>query len=144
VRSNVKKALAFTKRLTCVFQPHLSENEPKEEKALIQLLESPYQLEPPIKRFKRAEVQEAISNLTPKKSSGNDLITGKILKKVPIIGIKYLTELFNAGLLKGYFPMQWKVAQVILISKSGKSNALTSYRPISFLPIVSKLCENSS
>jgi hypothetical protein len=42
----------------------------------------------------------------PKKSSGYDLITGKILKELPIIGIKYLTQLFNAVLLKGYFPAQ--------------------------------------
>jgi hypothetical protein len=65
--------------------------------------------------MKRAEVQEVINSLNPKKSSGYDLITGTILKELPIIGIKYLTQLFNAVLLKGYFPAQWKVAQIILI-----------------------------
>jgi hypothetical protein len=143
--TNDKNAHAFAKRLTDVFQPHPSENEPEEEEALIQLLESPYQLEPPIKRFKRAEVPEVISNLNPKKSSGYDLIIGKILEELSMIGIKYLAELFNAVLLKGYVPAQWKVAQVILILKPGKSpNELTSYQPISLLPIVSKVCENSS
>jgi hypothetical protein len=40
-------------------------------------------------------------------------------------------------LLKGYFPAQWKVAQIILILKPGKPpNELTSYRPISLLPTV--------
>jgi hypothetical protein len=69
-----------------------SENEPEDEGALIQLMESPpHRIQPPIRRFKRAEVQEFISNLNPKKSSGYDLITGKILKELPIIGIKYLT-----------------------------------------------------
>jgi hypothetical protein len=53
---------------------------------------------------KGAEVQEAINSLNPKKSSGYDLITGKILKEFPIIRIKYLAQLFNAVLLKGYFP----------------------------------------
>jgi hypothetical protein len=66
-------------------------------------------------------------------------ITGKVLKELPIIGIKYLTQLFNAVLLKGYFPAQWKAAQIILILKPGKPpNELTSYRPISPLPIVPK------
>jgi hypothetical protein len=117
-------------------------NEPEEEEALIQLLEILYQLEPPINRLKRAEVQEVINSLNPKKSSGYNLITGKSLKELPIIGIKYITQLFNAVLLKGYFPAQWKVAQIILISKPGKpSNELTSYRPISLLPIVSKAFE---
>jgi hypothetical protein len=81
----------------------------------MQLLETPYQFEPPINHLKRAEVQEAINSLNPKKSSGYDLITGKILKELPIIGIKYLSQLFNAVLLKGYFPAQWKVAYIILI-----------------------------
>jgi hypothetical protein len=59
--------------------------------------------------LKRAEVQDVINSLNPKKSSGYDLITGKILKELPIIGIKYLTKLFNAILLTGCFPAQWKV-----------------------------------
>jgi hypothetical protein len=46
----------------------------------VQLLETPYQLEPPFNRLKRAEVQEVINSLNPKKSSSYDLITGKILK----------------------------------------------------------------
>jgi hypothetical protein len=46
----------------------------------MQLLEIPYQLESPINLLKRAEVQEVINSLNPKKSSGYDLITGKILK----------------------------------------------------------------
>jgi hypothetical protein len=75
-----------------VFQPHPSENEPEEEGALIQHLETRYQLEPPINRLKRAEVQEVINSLNPEKSSGYDLITGKILKELPVIGIKYLTQ----------------------------------------------------
>jgi hypothetical protein len=45
-------------------------------------------------------------------------------------------------LLKGYFPSQWKVAQIILILKPGKSpNELTPYRPISLLSIVSNVFE---
>jgi hypothetical protein len=47
--------------------------------------ESPYQLEQPINRLKRVEVQEVINSLNPKKSSGYDLITGKILKELDII-----------------------------------------------------------
>jgi hypothetical protein len=59
----------------------------------------------------------AINHLNPKKSPGYDLFTGNILKELPIIGIKYLTQLFNAILLINYFLTQWKVAQTILILK---------------------------
>jgi hypothetical protein len=94
------------------------------------------------KPSQKGEGQDVISRLNPKKSLGYDLITGKILKELPIIGIKYLTQLFNAILLTGYLPAQWKVAQMILILQPGKPpNELTSYWPISFLPIVSKVFE---
>jgi hypothetical protein len=48
--------------------------------------------------------------------------------ELPIIGIKYLTQLFIAVLLKGYFPEQWKVAQIIILKSGKPSNELTSYR----------------
>jgi hypothetical protein len=45
-------------------------------------------------------------------------------------------------LLKGYFPAQWKVAQIILIPKPGKiPHEPTPYLPISLLPIISKVLE---
>jgi hypothetical protein len=84
-RRNVEKADTLAKHLAEDFQPYPSKDEPKEEEALLQLVEVPYQLEPPIKGFETAEVQKVISILNPEKSSGYDLITGKILKELPII-----------------------------------------------------------
>jgi hypothetical protein len=81
VEATSNKHMLPLKSLTDVSQPHPSENEPEVEEALIQLVESSYQIEPPIKRLKTAEVQEVISNLNPKKSSGYNLITGRIIKK---------------------------------------------------------------
>jgi hypothetical protein len=82
--SNVQKAHAFVEHLAEVFQLHPSENLPKEEESLIQLLETPYQIEPPINHLKRTEIKEVVNSLNPKKSSGYDLITGNILKEFPI------------------------------------------------------------
>jgi hypothetical protein len=87
--------------------------------------------------------------INPKKSSDYDLITGRILKELPIIGIKYYYKyiilLFNAVLLKGYFPAQEKVIRIIFILMPGISpNELTPYQPISFLLIASKRFESSS
>jgi hypothetical protein len=51
--SNVEKSHIFAEHLATVFQSHHSEHEPEEE-PLIQRMETPYQLEPPINRLKRA------------------------------------------------------------------------------------------
>jgi hypothetical protein len=66
-RRNVERAHAIAEHLENVFLQHPSENEPEEKEAFIQLLETPYQLEPPANRLKRAEVQEVINSLNPKK-----------------------------------------------------------------------------
>jgi hypothetical protein len=74
-----------------------------------------------------------------KKAPGYDLITGRILKELPEVGLRAITLIFNSVMRTGYFPAQWKVSQIITILKPGKS--VTSYRPISLLPILSKLFE---
>jgi hypothetical protein len=136
--SNIDKAQAFANHLATAFQPNPSINHPNGDDAITQL----QQLEPPATHITRTEDQAIMSNLHPKKSSGYDLITGHILKALPPTGIQFLTQLFNAALLQGYFTAQWKVAQIILLFKPGKPpHELTSYRPISLLPLVSKVFE---
>jgi hypothetical protein len=142
VSSPLDKAQAFATHLAAVFQPHPSFNPPGGDDPIEHLLASPYQLEPPAPPISRTEVQTLITSLNPKKSAGYDLITGPILQALPPVGIQFITQLFNAALLQGYFPAQWKVAQIILLPKPGKPpHELTSYRPISLLPLVSKLFE---
>jgi hypothetical protein len=141
-RRATEKAHAFSQHLASVFHPYPSSSTPVAEETILKLLQTPCQLEPPIPRLIRTDIQTAIKHLNPKKSLGYDLIKGQILKELPIIDTKYLTQLFNAILLLNYFPTQWKVAQIILILKPGKPpHDLSSYRPISLLPIVSKLFE---
>ncbi|CAH2104339.1 unnamed protein product [Euphydryas editha] len=62
--------------------------------------------------------------------------------ELPQKAIIYLTTLFNSINRRGYFPALWKVSQVIMIHKPGKPpHEVTSYRPISLLPVLSKLLE---
>jgi len=64
------------------------------------------------------------------------------MQKLPEKEIKYLTQLCNAVLRRGFFPSKWKVAQIIIIQKPEKPAELTElYRPISLLSILSKLFE---
>lgn len=85
---------------------------------------------------------EIKANIIAKKAPGFALITGEILKHLPRKGIVKLTNLINASFRLKYVPSVWKVAKVIMITKPGKPpNEVTSYRPISLLPIISKLFE---
>jgi len=82
------------------------------------------------------------NNLNAKKAPGYDLITGKIIKELPDIALQKLQYIINACFKARYMPWHWKIAEVILIPKPGKPpTEVTSYRPISLLPIMSKLFE---
>lgn len=142
-RSNKEKADTFAIHLTKVFQPFPPEQQQEDaEFGVRQFLESPCQMSPPIAEFLKNDITKTINNLNLHKAPGYDLITSKILKELPEIGLDYITVLFNSILRYGHFPSQWKIAQIILIPKPGKpANEVTSYRPISLLPITSKLFE---
>jgi hypothetical protein len=63
---------------------------------------------------------------------------------MPRNGIVHLTTVWNAIITMGYFPVQWKVTQIIVIPKPGKAlGEARSYRPISLLPIKSKIFEKA-
>lgn len=142
-KSDKEKAELFSKHLTKVFKPFDSELSEAEEKELLQTPSGPNQLKYPIKNFKISEIRSAIVHgLNPKKAPGYDLITGRILKELPDIGVQFTAQLFNAILKIEHFPSQWKVAQIIMIPKPGKpADKVESYRPISLLPVLSKLFE---
>lgn len=87
-------------------------------------------------------VYKEIKLLNKKKSPGYDLITGEHFQNLPHKAVVKLTTLINACFRLRHVPDVWKVAEVIMIPKPGKPpNEATSYRPISLLPIMSKLFE---
>jgi hypothetical protein len=87
------------------------------------------------------EIRNIIQDLNPRKAPGYDLITGRILKEMPIKGIVHLTTICNSIIRMGYFPVQRKVAQIIMIPKPGKPlEEVSSYRPI---PIMCKMFEKA-
>ena len=97
----------------------------------------------PMRNFKYKEVESTIKkDLNPKKAPGFDLITGKVLKEISKTCIQKITHIFNAVLRLEYYPSLWKVSQIIMIPKHGKNKTeVTSYRPISLIPVLSKVLE---
>ena len=56
---------------------------------------------------------------------------------------KPLLILFNDCLNEGKFPHEWKKANAVPVHKKGNKQSLKNYRPISLLPICSKIFEQN-
>jgi hypothetical protein len=88
-------------------------------------------------------VVEAIAHTNVRKAPGYVLISTKVLKELPKKAATLLTILYDDMLCLFYYPLLWKFAQIIMVPKPGKFiNDVTSYGPISLLPIPLKIFEN--
>lgn len=141
-KSDNEKAEEFAKHLAEVFKPFERTVPIEAEDIIHQYLTNPI-VEQFSTRINKKEVKKTIlKEIHSKKAPGLDFITGKILKELPDLGFSLLTMIFNAIIRIGHFPKQWKRAEIILVQKPGKPDTeLTSYRPISLLPITSKVFE---
>lgn len=138
-KNNSEKATTFANHLCNVFTPNTNEVVPEN---IQKFLEETHQLDLPIKKFTKAEVVKVISTLKTNKAPGYDLITPTVLKELPKKAINLLTFIYNACLTRCLVPPQWKVAQITMIQKPGKpTDQVKSYRPISLLPLLSKVLE---
>ena len=72
---------------------------------------------------------------------GWDDVTAKVLKRTGYLYIEQLVHLFNLSLSQGIFPDQLKIAEVVPILKSGNCRSINNYRPVSGLPLFSKVLE---
>jgi hypothetical protein len=87
-----------------------------------------------------SEVNKVVKSLK-NTSTGWDGIHNKVIKSSLSIILKPLTHVLNLSLSQGTFPDSMKIARVIPLYKSGNDNLITNYRPISILPVFSKLFE---
>lgn len=141
-KNDSERVETFAEHLHEVFVPNSFQGDSKKMDEVLHLLNRTHQLDLPISKFTKSEVTQVIRKLNQHKAPGYDLITAKILRELPEEAIIYLTQLYNAIIKRGFVPQQWKVAQVIMILKPGKrAEDVLSYRPISLLPIPSKVLE---
>lgn len=84
-----------------------------------------------------------LQSLKSGKAVGLDNISPRLLKDAADIITNPLTQIINASLSQATLPADWKAARVIPLYKAGKANQVGNYRPISILPVISKLIERA-
>jgi len=77
------------------------------------------------------------------KATGVDNISCRLLKEAAPVVAASLANIVNKSLSLGIFPSGWKTAKVIPLYKANDRDDPGNYRPISILPILSKLCERA-
>lgn len=87
------------------------------------------------------EIIQIINDLDPNTSSGIDGISTKMIKCIKNIIAIPLTNSINNCLKMGVFPQSLKIAKVTPIFKNGNKSDPCNYRPISVLPVISKIFE---
>lgn len=87
------------------------------------------------------EIYDSLLSLNPKKATGYDETPSKLLADAASAISKPLEFIFNLSFTTATFPDSLKIAKVIPVHKKGAMNDPNNYRPISILPILSKLLE---
>ena len=88
-----------------------------------------------------AEVFKIIKKLKKKSSRGLDGFSPTLLKYLPDKFIYCIVHVFNLSLMKGKFISSFKQAKVIPIHKKKSKSDMNNFRPISLLPVISKILE---
>ena len=86
-------------------------------------------------------VLKLIQNLKSKPSFGHDGLSSIMLKEVSSSISPILTCIINQSLCTGIFPESLKIAKIIPVYKKENPHITDNYRPVSLLPILSKIFE---
>ena len=87
------------------------------------------------------EVYNELRRVDTHKATGPDGIAPFIIKRLACILALPLTNIFNCSFLSGEFPESLKDATVKSIPKKDNPTELTDWRPISILPVFTKVLE---
>ena len=88
-----------------------------------------------------AYVQNQLSTLDTAKATGLDDLSAKMLRLSSQVTAAPLTKILNLSIQTRIFPDSLKNAKVTSCFKKGVKSDKTNYRPLSILPIVSKIIE---
>ena len=110
------------------------------------MLTGEYNLNPDNRRFNFRpivvqDIRDAMGKIKTSKSLGSDNISSYFLKLATSYIENALVFMFNTSLETSQFPDSWKNARITPIFKEGDKTERSNYRPISVLPVISRLFE---
>ena len=88
-----------------------------------------------------SDVKEELLKLNPRKASGPDNYSPKIVRASSAVVIRPLTLLYNASIRGAYYPTVLKTAKVIPLYKQALKDIVDNYRPINLLNCFNKIFE---
>ena len=91
--------------------------------------------------FTTDNIANIIKNLDSNKSHSHDNISIRMLNIWGVSSCKPPEIIFRTCLNHGKFPEEWKKANVVPVFKKGDKQCVKNYRPVSLLPICSKIFE---
>ena len=92
-------------------------------------------------RTSESEVKDILRKLDVNKAVGPDKISPRLLYSCADELAKPLTSLFNHCLQISTWPKAWKTSNVVPVHKKGGKSEVKNYRPVSLLPVLSKVVE---
>ena len=94
-----------------------------------------------IPNIEKQTVLKYLSNLDVSKATGTDNIGPRLLRLAAPYIAEDIAFICNHSINNSTFPNQWKMAKVSPLYKSGPHDDVNNYRPISILPVLSKVLE---
>ena len=96
------------------------------------ITEATYEAVATDQEFTLSELEDRLKDTAP----GDDTVCNAMIKNVPLATKHYFPRLINQSFSEGKLPTRWKMAKIIPIPKKDKT-----HRPISLLPVISKVME---
>ncbi|PFX25065.1 RNA-directed DNA polymerase from mobile element jockey [Stylophora pistillata] len=90
------------------------------------------------------EIGKIIRSLHSNKAPGLDKVTARVLKDSLPTTLSAITNRVNTSFSSNTFAQVWKFPEVIPLVNSGDADQPSNTRPISLLPIMSKVCEKAA
>ena len=91
--------------------------------------------------FNESNVLALVKQIDTTNPSGIQDVSSKVLKDAMQIYIKQFTYVMQFSVMSGALPDSWTVATITPLPKSGKLQDMSNWRPISILPVPSKILE---